>query len=107
MLGLDSARTVKVSDSVLMHFCVLMLPHRPKKVSARATTCVPGLGQGDEGGGWRKISAQKKQNPNPKWFILGFPVSECLLKNTGARTGIIFGSETPFRETRPLGEQCC
>lgn len=52
---------------------------------------------GDEGGGWKKSQHKKSQNPKPKWFILGFPVSECLLK-TQERGQALFLAVRPHSE---------
>lgn len=82
-------------------FCVLVLPQCPKRVSSLAATCVPGLGRGDEGGGWKKSQHKKSQNPKPKWFILGFPVSECLLK-TRERGQALFLAMRPHSERQGL-----
>ena len=38
------------------------------------------LAKGTKAGAGKKSQCKKNQNPNLKWFILGFPVSECLLK---------------------------
>lgn len=41
--------------------------------------------------GLEKESQHKKNpNPNPKWFILGFPVSECLLKTQEPGQALLF-----------------
>lgn len=47
--------------------------------------------------GLEKNLSAKKQNPNPKWFILGFPVSECLLK-TQERGQALFLAARPHSE---------
>lgn len=80
MPGLDSAGTTKADNSALT--CFLCPRGAPLPLESLILSCTMSVWPwpGAQRQGLEKNLSAKKQNPNQKWFILGFPVSECLLK---------------------------
>lgn len=98
---LKLVRAMKAHCSVFLSFCVLTLPRHPNKSHPKPQHVCLALARGWRRGLEKNLST-KKQNPNPKWFILGFPVSECLLKTQEQGQAL-------FLAARPHSERqgCC
>lgn len=100
---LESAGAMKAHCSVFLSFCVLTLPRHPDKSHPKPQHVCLALARGWRWGLEKNLSTEK-QNPNPKWFILGFPVSECLLKTQEQGQALFLAARHPFKETRLLLE---